>query len=135
MDQLTDRRHFLAAAAALGAAATAGGSRASAQHSGSPLQHSTQPRRLLKTLKIGMVKAEGGLAEKFKVAKAAGYDGIELDSPGFDVDEARRAIDQSGLPVDGTVCSTHWSIATPVPTRPCGRGPWPTCRPPSDIPT
>jgi hexulose-6-phosphate isomerase len=57
-----------------------------------------------------MVKPGKGLLEKFTIAKAAGYDGIELDSPGFDVSEAELAISQSGLPVDGSVCSTHWKI-------------------------
>jgi len=57
-----------------------------------------------------MVQTDGGLIEKFRLAKAAGFDGIELDSPGFDVEEAKRAIQETGLPVDGTVCSTHWTI-------------------------
>jgi len=69
-----------------------------------------EDRQWLKTLKIGMVKVEGSLTDKFKAAKAAGFDGIELDSPGFDVAEAKTAIAESGLPVDGSVCSTHWQI-------------------------
>jgi hexulose-6-phosphate isomerase len=72
--------------------------------------HKTKPRRLLKTLKVGMVKVEGSLTDKFKAVKAAGFDGIELNSPGIKVDEVRKAIDQSGLTVDGSVCSTHWKI-------------------------
>lgn len=68
------------------------------------------PARILKTLKIGMVNVPGSLPEKFTAAAAAGFDGIELDSPGFSVDEAKKAIAESGLPVDGSVCSSHWSI-------------------------
>ncbi|MBX3420639.1 MAG: sugar phosphate isomerase/epimerase [Pirellulaceae bacterium] len=109
MECQPNRRTLLAQAAALGALAVghrlAGGTELTPA-----IEHTAPPRRLLKTLKIGMVKASGGLTEKFRVAKAAGFDGIELDSPGFDVDEARRAIDATGLPVDGTVCSTHWNI-------------------------
>jgi L-ribulose-5-phosphate 3-epimerase len=66
--------------------------------------------RFWKTLKIGMVRIEGTLTEKFKAVRAAGFDGIELDSPGLDVEETKRAIAESGLPVDGTVCSTHWRV-------------------------
>lgn len=72
------------------------------------IKHTTKPRRLLKTLKIGMVRPEGGMVGRFKVARAAGFDGIELDSPGFDVAEVKKAIEETGLPVDGSVCSTHW---------------------------
>ena len=77
---------------------------------GAAIQHHAPPRRLLKTIKVGMVQANGGLAGKFQMAKMAGFDGIELDSPGFDVQEAKEAVQKTGLPVDGTVCSTHWNI-------------------------
>jgi hexulose-6-phosphate isomerase len=66
--------------------------------------------RIYKTLKIGMVKVQGSLTDKFKAAKEAGFDGIEMNAPGMDVEETRRAIAESGLPVDGTVCSSHWNV-------------------------
>jgi hexulose-6-phosphate isomerase len=66
--------------------------------------------RLFKTLKIGMVGVEGSLTDKFKAAKAAGFAGVEMNSPGMNVEETRKAIAESGLPVDGTVCSSHWGI-------------------------
>ena len=66
--------------------------------------------RLWKTLKFGMVKVPGSLPEKFQAVKAAGFDGIEMDSPGMNVDETKKAIAESGLPVDGTVNSTHWGV-------------------------
>jgi L-ribulose-5-phosphate 3-epimerase len=65
--------------------------------------------RMYKTLKRGMVQAPGTLTEKFRAVKAAGFDGVEMDSPGMDVDATKKAIAESGLPVDGTVCSTHWT--------------------------
>ena len=43
-------------------------------------------------------------------AKDAGFQGIEMSSPGMNVEETKAAIKQSGLPVDGTVCSSHWGI-------------------------
>lgn len=63
-----------------------------------------------KTLKIGMIRVEGSLTDKFKAAKAAGFQGVEMNSPGMNIEETKRAIAESGLPVDGTVCSTHWQI-------------------------
>ena len=63
---------------------------------------------ILKSLKVGMVQVKGSLTDKFKAAANAGFQGIELDSPGFDVEEAIKAIAATGLPVDGSVCSTHW---------------------------
>jgi L-ribulose-5-phosphate 3-epimerase len=66
--------------------------------------------RMYKTLKIGMVRVEGSLTDKFKAVKAAGFHGIEMDSPGMNVEETKKAIAETGLPVDGTVCSSHWNI-------------------------
>lgn len=66
--------------------------------------------RIYKTLKIGMVKVKGSLTEKFKAVKEAGFAGIEMDSPGMNIGATNLAIKESGLPVDGTVCSTHWAI-------------------------
>ncbi len=66
--------------------------------------------RIYKTLKIGMIKVDGSLTDKFKTAKTAGFQGVEMNAPGMDVEETRKAIAESGLPVDGTVCGSHWKI-------------------------
>jgi hexulose-6-phosphate isomerase len=66
--------------------------------------------RMYKTLKIGMVRVNGTLTDKFRAVKEAGFHGIEMDSPGMDVAETKKAIAETGLPVDGTVCSTHWNV-------------------------
>ena len=79
-----------------------------ADASTNPLDASLEGR-IYKTLKIGMVKVKGSLTEKFAAAKEAGFAGIEMNSPGMDVEATRLAIKESGLPVDGTVCSTHWN--------------------------
>ena len=71
--------------------------------------------RIFKSLKINMVGVEGSLTDKFLAAKAAGFHGIEMNSPGMDVAETRKAIKQSGLPVDGTVGSTHWKVCHTSP--------------------
>ncbi len=65
--------------------------------------------RLYKTLKIGMIRG-GNFAERFQTAKAAGFQGVEMNFPGDKVDEVQRAITQTGLVVDGSVCSSHWNI-------------------------
>ena len=66
--------------------------------------------RLYKTLKIGMVGVKGSLTDKFKAAKAAGFGAIELNAPGFNVEEVNTAVAESGLPVDGSVCASHWQV-------------------------
>ncbi|MCA9171099.1 MAG: sugar phosphate isomerase/epimerase [Planctomycetales bacterium] len=75
-----------------------------------PVYGADERRPILKTLKIGMVNVPGTLTDKFKAVKACGFDGIEMDAPGMNVDETKQAIRESGLPVDGTVCSTHWNV-------------------------
>jgi L-ribulose-5-phosphate 3-epimerase len=65
---------------------------------------------IYKTLKYNMIGVDGSVEDKFRAAKEAGFQGVELDSPGVDVEAVRAAIVKVGLPVDGSVCSTHWSI-------------------------
>ena len=114
------RRSFLSASIAATAAVTASTVTRTASACGLDSGVAADARRagngkaaastIYKTLKIGMVGVPGTLTDKFAAVKAAGFDGIELDSPGFTVDEAKAAIDATGLPVDGSVCSTHWQI-------------------------
>lgn len=105
------RRHFLehitrAAPSAFGFAASLLGGIA---HSKSLAGELTG--RLKKTLKIGMIKApHASLAERFRIAQAAGFDGVEMSFPGNDVKETNQAIAETGFPVDGCVCAKHWQI-------------------------
>ncbi|HMO92375.1 MAG TPA: sugar phosphate isomerase/epimerase family protein [Pirellulaceae bacterium] len=122
-----NRRNFLGASSVAMCGALVGDSRASnsrSSESNSVGRLSTMNRvgvsgredvqlsgRVFKTLKIGMVHVEGSLVDKFKAAKDAGFEGIEMDAPGpYSVQQTLEAIAESGLPVDGTVNSTHWSI-------------------------
>lgn len=66
--------------------------------------------RLYKTLKLGMVKVKGSLIDKFNAAKAAGFDAVEVGTPGLNIAEVNKAIAETGLPVDGSVISSHWNI-------------------------
>lgn len=105
------RRHFLQQASlvppsivGVAASLTGGGA-----HSKSVAGELTG--RIKKTLKIGMIKVPGvSLAERFRIARAAGFDGVEMKFPGNDVEETQQAITETGFPVDGCVCATHWKI-------------------------
>ena len=107
------RRGFLqstALAAAAGSILAGTGSALAAPVTALALEGDGLKGRLWKTLKIGMVQVPGTLTEKFKAVKVAGFDGIEMNAPGMNVAETIQAIAESGLPVDGTVNSTHWDI-------------------------
>jgi L-ribulose-5-phosphate 3-epimerase len=93
-----DRRALLFGSAALGAglALRAGAS-------------SPRRRTLRKALKYGMVEGAQSVLETFRIAREAGFDGIELDSPsGLDLDEVLAARDATGLVIPGVVDSVHW---------------------------
>ncbi len=38
-----------------------------------------------------MIKSNGSLTDKFKLAKEAGFEGVELNVPGIDVEQAKAA--------------------------------------------
>lgn len=102
MTRFVDRRSFLGTSAAL--AALAGATRIGFAAEKAPLP-------IYKTLKVGMISEPGSIEVKLRVAKEAGFDGLELDSPGnpFKVEDIKAAIEKIGIPVDGTVCSSHWT--------------------------
>jgi len=103
------RRKFLqrsAASAIAVGAATSAGQILAADAVSDPLKG-----KIFKTLKIGMVKMkDASLTERFKLAKQAGFQGIELSCPGSDVEDVKKAIADSGLIVDGSVCAKHWQV-------------------------
>ncbi len=106
-----DRRLFIGSATAASTACGIIATNAPASELENPADASLAGR-IFKTLKIGMVGVEGSLSDKFNAAKKAGFDAIELDSPlrftNTDIDGAKKAIAESGLPVDGTVIGSHW---------------------------
>lgn len=65
---------------------------------------------LRKSLKIGMIRVPGSMTDKFNAAKRAGFEGVELNAPGFDNEEAVEAANASGLIIDGTVNADHWKV-------------------------
>ncbi len=61
--------------------------------------------KLRKSLKHGMIKGARSIAEKFALAKKAGFDGIEFDGPvpPTDLPQIKEASQATGLPVPGLV--------------------------------
>ncbi len=116
-----NRRTFVASAVAATAIATglkpADASTAPFRRAGQDVDLSD---RIYKTLKYGMVGIEGSLTDKFKAVKEAGFAAIELDSPlrfsgNASIDDVLKAVKESGLPVDGTVCGSHWDLTHSSP--------------------
>ena len=101
------RRQFVATNLAVGTSLVAASTKSLAAEQ---ITHSTLPRELLKTLKIGMLKQGDTLEEKFAIALDAGFDGVELNCPGSNIEEVQAASKATGLVVDGSVCGTHWNI-------------------------
>lgn len=97
-----DRRKFLGVAA-MGAAGLAIGAAAEARPA-------TRSERIRMAVKIGMIGVGSTLEEKFAAAKAAGFAGVEMDSPGnHTAEEVAAAKRATGIEVHGVVLSTHWS--------------------------
>jgi L-ribulose-5-phosphate 3-epimerase len=93
-----DRRRLLAAGAALGAAWAR------------PARAARARRDLRIALKYGMFGAGASVRERFEVARAAGFEGVEMDSPSeLDLDEVLAARDATGLAIPGVVDSVHWN--------------------------
>ena len=100
-----DRRGFLAAAGGLVGTLAIGASGLSASHGA--------PRRgvkIRKALKFGMIGEGERVREKFAIARDAGFEGVEMDSPGaLELDEILRAKEEVGIEIPGVVDSVHWS--------------------------
>lgn len=67
------------------------------------------PKRLVlkKSLKYSMISAGQSIAEKFDLARKAGFDGIEPDSR-LNWQEVAAACRETRLAVPGLVCWEHW---------------------------
>lgn len=73
------------------------------------LDPSESPLPIKKALKIGMVRDGATILEKFQAIKAAGFAGVDMDSPnGLKRDDVLRARDETGVIIHGCVDSVHW---------------------------
>ncbi len=70
-----------------------------------------RPKRpIKKAVMWGMIGGKGTVLEKFQMLKDAGFDGVEMDSPGGPPnDEIRKACEATGILVEGMVDSVHWN--------------------------
>ncbi|MFI4897599.1 MAG: sugar phosphate isomerase/epimerase family protein [Phycisphaerales bacterium JB059] len=103
-DASLDRRAFLARAAGAAACGVlAGGVRGAVE--------APAPRaRFRKALKFGMIGGGQSVREKFAMARDAGFEGVEMDSPGpLDLEEVLRAKEATGIETPGVVDSVHWN--------------------------
>jgi len=76
---------------------------------GAPRAPGKKSGALKKSLKYGMIQVEGSVLDKFRAAREAGFDGVELDSPNsLDTDEVLRARDDAGVVIPGVAGSQHW---------------------------
>ena len=118
-----DRRQFLLSSTAMlaSSAALAGSVRSMerrAQEQGDPMTDGKRKRDIKKALKYGMIADGDTVLEKFQSAKAAGFEGIEMDSPSnLDIQEVIAARDATGMVIPGVVDSVHWqdTLSDPDP--------------------
>ncbi len=65
---------------------------------------------LKKALVFGMIQSEDSLTDKFKIAREAGFDGIELNSPTeFPLTDILQAKRDAGIELPGVINKDHWS--------------------------
>lgn len=109
------RRHLLAAGAASVAALAASSVSSPAQVAAA--EKPVLPpagKKLLLSCKLGMIAREAGgkklsLAERLKMAGDAGFDGVDFDEAGgFTAEEARAAVQESGVFVHNAINHAHW---------------------------
>ena len=73
-----------------------------------PAQDAPKKRPLRKAVMFGTLSAKGAtLADKFKVARAAGYEGVEPNG-GMNNQEVLEALHSSGLEAASVCCHSHW---------------------------
>ena len=65
---------------------------------------------LKKSLVYGMIDEDLSMADKFKLVKDLGFDGVELNSPNdFNTNEILEAKEKSGIELPSVINKDHWS--------------------------
>lgn len=65
--------------------------------------------RLRPAIKYDMIALEGSIAEHFELARACGFEGVEVDSPStLDREAVIAAARATGVEVHGVIDSVHW---------------------------
>lgn len=100
MTQPLDRRNFIQ---------TAGLTLAAASLGARPAAAAENTGKIKKAVNLGMIGEKIPLADKMKLIKDLGFDGVELSSPcGVDRDELKKAIEGAGLGVSEIIDGLHW---------------------------
>ncbi|OYW22996.1 MAG: hypothetical protein B7Z55_03990 [Planctomycetales bacterium 12-60-4] len=106
------RRSLLISGAA--AAALASVSSVPREVTAAPIITPSEGKRILLSCKLGMIakKVDGKeltLVERLQLADAAGFDGVDFDEAGnYTVEQARDAVQQSGVFVHNAINHAHW---------------------------
>jgi len=75
-------------------------------------------RSIKKAVMWDMIKGGNSVLERFELLKQAGFDGVEMNSPGGPPnDEIKRACETTGILIEGMVDSVHWrqTLSHPSP--------------------
>jgi L-ribulose-5-phosphate 3-epimerase len=66
-------------------------------------------RAMKKAVMWDMIGVGKTVLEKFEAMKAAGFDGVEMNSPSnISIDEVKAACEKTGIVIEGVVDSVHW---------------------------
>lgn len=111
---VVNRRSFLTAGAAVTVGVAAVARNAQAEEKPAAIVLPPPGKRILLSCKLGMIakKVEGkdlSLTERLKLAGQAGFDGVDFDEAGsFTVEQARTAVQESGVFVHNAINHAHW---------------------------
>jgi len=96
----------------MSAVALAGGAVVAAGAKGDDAPPVVKAKRPLQKAFFGLPSGGGSLAEKMKIMKEAGFDGLQLNMPdkGLPVEKVQEALKESGLKMEGTCDSQHWRL-------------------------
>ena len=112
-----NRRRFIASGAAVAGmcALPAGKVAHSADAQKDNIVRPPEGKKILLSCKLGMIAKKNGdrelsVTERLKMAGDAGFDGVDFDDAGkFTSQEARDAVQQSGVFVHNAINHAHWS--------------------------
>lgn len=124
-----DRRTFLSASAIAVAAVTGATQATQATHAsatGTAAENASLPvppsgKKILISCKLGMITKDEGskklsLTERLKMAGEAGFDGVDFDEAGmFTVEQARAAVQESGVFCHNAINHAHWDMRLTSP--------------------
>lgn len=117
-----NKRDFIKTAATIAGVTTISPLVKASNFSSSPVaeikKDSLKEVTLKKGLVFGMIQEDLSLVDKFKIAKDAGFDGVELNSPSeFNINDILEAKEKSGIELPSVINKDHWSkpLSDPEP--------------------